>query len=168
MGLIVVGEIVKTRGLRGCVKVISHLESGNILQDIQFLYIEEASGHKARYEISRLTHAGRHFFLELKGISNIDAAQKLVGASVLLPRDCLDPLAEGEYYWQDIIGLSVYTDQGRHLGRVAAILPTGANDVYVCSDEGTEVLIPAIADVIKEIDLSSRKITVKLPEGLME
>jgi 16S rRNA processing protein RimM len=166
MDLFVVGEVVKTRGLRGCVKVLSHLESGDILQNIHFLYLGNASGQEKRYEINKISPAGRHFFLELKGISDIDAAQKLVGAMVLLPRDHLGPLDEGEYYWQDIIGLDVYTLQGRHLGRVAAILPTGANDVYVCRGEGTEVLIPAIAEVIEDIDLSLRKITVKLPEEL--
>ncbi len=166
MDLFVVGEVVKTRGLRGCVKVISHLETGNILQNIQFLFLGNTSGQKTRYEINRLTRAGRHFFLELEGVSDIETAQKLVGDMVLLPREHLAPLDEGEYYWQDIIGLDVYTLQGRNLGRVMAIFPTGANDVYVCRGEGNEVLIPAIADVIEKIDLSLRKITVRLPEGL--
>ena len=89
-----------------------------------------------------------------------------MGSKLLLPRDLLDVLPEDEYYWQDIIGLDVYTPEGRHLGRIESIFPTGSNDVYVCRGDDGEILIPAIADAIVRIDLASRRITVKLLEGL--
>lgn len=167
MDLFVVGEIVKTRGLRGCVKALSYLESETILQELHFLYLEDKSGSKLRYDINKIDYSGRFFFLEFKGVSDIDAAQKLLGSKLLLPRNLLEVLPDGEYYWQDIIGLNVYTTEGRHLGRITSIFPTGSNDVYVCLGQDGEVLIPAVGDVIEQIDLISRKITIKLLEGLL-
>lgn len=166
MDLFVFGEIVKTRGLQGCIKVLSSLESQNILDRLDFVYLESKSGQKSRYEIKKINPSGKFLFLELKGISDVDAAQALVGSKLLLPRDLLEALPEDEYYWQDIIGLEVYTPEGGHLGRIESIFPTGSNDVYVCRGSKGEFLIPAIADAIVRIDLASHRITVKLLEGL--
>ncbi len=166
MDLFVFGEIVKTRGLHGCVKVLSFLESQDILDGLDFVYLESKSGQKSRHEIKKIDPAGKFLFLELKGISDVDAAQALVGSKLLLPRDLLEVLPEDEYYWPDIIGLEVYTPEGRHLGRIESIFPTGSNDVYVCRGDDGEFLIPAIADAIVRIDLAGRRITVKLLEGL--
>ena len=166
MDFFVFGEIVKTRGLSGCVKVVSYLESTDIIDGLDFVYLESSSGIRSRHEIKKISPAGKVFFLDLKGISDVDAAQALVGSRLLLPRDLLDDLPEDEYYWQDIIGLEVYTQEGRHLGRVESIFPTGSNDVYVCRGEEGEILLPAIADAIVRIDLKDRRITVKLLEGL--
>jgi 16S rRNA processing protein RimM len=148
MDLFVFGEIVKTRGLQGCVKVLSFLESQDILAGLDFLYLESKSGQKSRHEIKKIDPAGKFLFLELKGISDVDAAGELVGSKLLLPRDLLGVLPEGEYYWRDIIGLEVYTPAGRHLGRIESIFPTGSNEVYVCRGDEGEILIPAIADEI--------------------
>ena len=166
MDLFVFGEIVKTRGLKGCLKAVSSLESQNILDGLDFVYLESKSGQKSRYEIKKLDPQGRFLFLELTGISDVDAAQSLVGSKLLLPRDLLEELPEDEYYWQDIIGLDVYTQDGRHLGLIESIFPTGSNDVYVCRGAEGELLVPAIADVIDKIDLVSRRIIVKSLEGL--
>lgn len=166
MDLFIFGEIVKTRGLRGCVKVLSFLESHDILDGLDLVYLESKSGKKSRHEIKKIDFAGKFLFIELKGISDLDAAQALVGSKLLLPRDLLAVLPEDEYYWSDIIGLEAYTLEGRHLGRIESIFPTGSNDVYVCRGEDGEFLIPAIADAIVRIDLAGRRITVRLLEGL--
>lgn len=166
MDLFVFGEIVKTRGLHGCVKVLSFLENQDILDGLDFVHLESKSGKQSRHEIKKIDPVGKSIFFELKDISDIDAAGALVGSKLLLPRDLLGVLSEDEYYWSDIIGLEAYTEEGRHLGRIESIFPTGSNDVYVCRGENGELLIPAIADAIVRIDLASRKITVKLLEGL--
>jgi len=166
MDLFVFGEIVKTRGLQGCLKALSFLESQDILAGLDFVYLESKSGRKSSYKIRKINPVGHFLFIELSGISNVDEARKLVGSRLLLPRDLLEELPEGEYYWQDVIGLEAYTPEGRHLGRIESIFPTGSNDVYVCRGDDREVLIPAIADAIVRIDLKERRITVKLLEGL--
>jgi len=166
MNFFVFGEIVKTRGLRGCVKALSYLESQAMIDGLDFVYLETKSGLKSRYEIKKIDPSGKFLFLEFEGIINVEAASDLVGSKLLLPRECLQKLPEDEYYWQDIIGLDVYSDDGCRLGKIEAIFPTGSNDVYVCKEGKKEVLIPAIAEVIVEIDLTEKKMIVKLLEGL--
>jgi 16S rRNA processing protein RimM len=166
MDLFVFGEIVKTRGLRGCVKALSFLESLDIVNGLDYIYLESKSGQTSRHKIKKIDPAGNFLFLELNDISNIDEAQTLLGSKLLLPKDLLEELPEGEYYWRDIIGLEAYTQEGRHLGRIESIFPTGSNDVYVCREGDKEILIPAIADAIVRIDLKERRMTVKLLEGL--
>jgi 16S rRNA processing protein RimM len=76
------------------------------------------------------------------------------------------PLKEDEYYLYQIVGLEVWTNEGKFLGCVDEILFTGGNDVYVVRDGDQEVLIPAISDVVKEVDISEGRLTVQLMEGL--
>ena len=77
------------------------------------------------------------------------------------------PLGEDEYYVYQIVGLDVWTGEGEHLGRVSEVLFTGANDVYVVQGEKGEILIPAVEDVVLEVDLASGRLTVELMEGLI-
>jgi 16S rRNA processing protein RimM len=96
----------------------------------------------------------------------MDQAQTLSGKDVSVQRDRLPELPEDEYYHFELIGLSVETTEGRHLGLLRAILETGSNDVYVVDCEGKELLIPAVEDVVCEIDLQNKRMVVDLPEGL--
>jgi len=167
MNFFVFGEVVKTRGLRGCVKAVSYLESQTIVARLDFVYLETKSGLKSRYEIKKIDPSGKFLFLELVGVNSVEAASDLVGSRLLLPRDCLQELQKDEYYWHDIIGLDVYSDDGRQLGKVESIFPTGSNDVYVCRNGDKEILIPAIADIIVGINLEEHKMIIKLVEGLL-
>lgn len=167
MNLFVFGEIVKTRGLRGCVKALSFLESPDVFDRLDFVYVEAKSGKTSRYSIKKINFAGKILFLDLDGISDVDKAQELVGSKLMMPRDLLGELQDDEYFWQDIIGLDVYSPEGRHLGKIESIFPTGSNDVYVCRGGEREILIPAIADAIERIDLQGRKIIIKSLEGFL-
>jgi len=165
MDLFVVGEIVKTRGLRGCLKVLTQTEAQNITAGLEIVYLEDVRGQRKSYGLRAFTASGKFFFLELEDITDVDSAKALVGCKVLIPRDMLKDLPQGEYYWRDIIGLDVYSEEGKHLGRIESIFPTGSNDVYVCKGQ-REILLPAIADIIQSIDLDKRIMTVRLLEGL--
>lgn len=167
MDFFVFGEIVKTRGLRGCVKALSFLQSQDVFGRLAFVDVETKAGRKARYPIKKINPSGKFIYLELEGVSDVDAAGALVGSKLLMARDLLEDLPQGEYYWRDIIGLDVYSTEGQHLGAVDSIFPTGSNDVFVCRQGKKEILIPAISDVVESVDLSDRKIIVKLLEGLL-
>jgi 16S rRNA processing protein RimM len=104
--------------------------------------------------------------LKVEGIDDRSTAEELRGSAVDVLLEDAVPLPDGEYYWQQIIGLTV-VDAARHaLGRVVEILRTGANDVYVVSDENREILVPAIKDVVRLIDLEAGQMVVDLPPGL--
>ncbi len=96
----------------------------------------------------------------------MESAGRFVGYTVFVPKELFPDLAEDEYYWQDIIGLNVFSEEGKHLGRIESIFPTGSNDVYVCKGGPREILLPAIADVIRQIDIPRGIMTVKVPKGL--
>jgi 16S rRNA processing protein RimM len=80
----------------------------------------------------------------------------------------LPELAEGEFYWCDLLGLKVVTDLGEFLGTLTDIIATGSNDVYVVKNDSREYLIPALADVVLEVDLDEGKMVVSPPEGLLD
>jgi 16S rRNA processing protein RimM len=166
MNLFAIGEIVKTRGLRGCMKVVSFVDTKDISAELEFVYIQDNSGQKKLYNLRKIDISGKFLFVELKAIDDVDLAKTFVGCKILIPRNMLKELPQGEYYWRDIIGLDVYSEEGKYIGRIESVFPTGSNDVYVCKGGQREILLPAIADVIKSIYIDRRVMNVKLMEGL--
>lgn len=166
MELFEVGEIVKTRGLCGCLKVLSYLESKRNFSKPDCIYIEKVPGQKNRFSLKKIEISGKAFFIELDDIKDVESAKNLVGCKVYLPKDILKKLPDGEYYVKDIIGLDVYSEEGNYIGKIESIFPTGSNDVYVCRGDKKEILLPAISHVIKKIDIHNRMMTVKIPDGL--
>ena len=95
--------------------------------------------------------------------------EKYKGSDIVIDKNDLDELPEDEYYYYELIGLDVYTDEDKKLGSLYDVLKTGANDVYVIkTDEGKEILIPVIEDCIKKVDLEAKRVTVHLLKGLLE
>lgn len=166
MDLFAAGEIVKTRGLHGCLKILCYVEKISTFAKLRFIYIEQSSGERNRFKLKKIDLSGKALFVELEDIPDLESAQTLVGCKVFLPKETLEQLPEGEYYWQDIIGLSVYNEDKKYIGRIESVFPTGSNDVYVCKGEEREILLPAISDVILKIDIDRQFMTVRLLEGL--
>lgn len=105
--------------------------------------------------------------LRLDGIASVQAARRLSGRCVYADIDDVVGLDDGEYYHYQLVGLEVVTDEGEHLGEVREVLVTGSNDVYVVeSPEGAEILLPAVQQVVKEIDLKGGRMLVHLISGL--
>lgn len=104
--------------------------------------------------------------IKLAGIEDRTAAEQLRGALLQVPLEQAVRLPPGSYYWHQILGLQVIERGGRVLGTVREILTTGSNDVYVVRSDERELLLPAIRDVIREIDLERGVIVVELLPGL--
>lgn len=166
--LIPVGKISSTHGIRGFLKLFSY--SGNIesLQCSRTVYLKGKDSVVREFPLKSVSaHAGG-FIFALDGFTDINQVQQFVGSEICLQRSGLPELEEGEYYWRDLIGLTVVTDQGVILGPVADIFETGSNDVYVVQGSDKEFLIPAIADVIAEIDVPGKKIVITPLDGLLD
>ena len=101
-------------------------------------------------------------------MADINQVLPLVGRELYVRRSQLPPLADDEFYWFDLIGLRVVTDEGLELGRLENIMETGSNDVYLVRAEGKEYLIPAIEEVVKAIDLDAGVMTISPLEGLLD
>ncbi len=165
MDFLEIGKVVKSHGLKGRIKVLSYLESEVLLKDLDRVFIRQGTDKPLSFGVKSLQIKGRCFYLELTGVNHIDQAEELIGCPVNVSAEMLEKLPEGEYYWQELIGLEVVTEEGNSVGKLKGIFPTGSNDVYVCGDDEEDLYLPAIAEVVREIDLDHGKIVVRLPEG---
>ena len=111
---------------------------------------------------------GQRVILTLKQFDNINQVLHLVGREIYADRGSLPELPSDEFYWSDLLGLKVETEEGEALGELVDIIETGSNDVYVVKKDGREVLIPALEDVVLAVDLAANRMTVSLPEGLLD
>ena len=162
-----IGQIVNTFGIKGMVKVKPFTDDIKRFDKLKKVYIENKNGRK-EYEIEELKYHKEMVLIKFKGIENPEDANLLRESYLTVNRDDEDPLEEGTYYIVDMIGLEVETEEGEKLGNLVDIFNTGSNDIYVVKNElGKQILLPAIKDVIKKIDMEKRKMTVHLIPGLM-
>lgn len=166
--LIAVGRITGTHGIRGQLRLQSY--SGNLesLKAAKQIVLRLPDGNLREHNLRRAAHHGGVILLTLAGFDNINQVQNLVGSELLLQRQQLPATAEDEYYWHDLLGLTVVTDDGVMLGSISNILETGANDIYVVSGQDREYLIPAVASVINTVDLTAKTMTITPLEGLLD
>jgi len=160
-----IGKVTKAHGLKGAMRVKSYLESEKVLRKVKEVWIGRQGGMLDSYRVKKIHPGGRIFFMEVEGIEDADAAAAMAGREVYAGADCLDRLPQDEYYWRDLIGLEVFVEEGERLGVIVSVFPTGSNDVYVCRGD-REILLPAIADVIREVDIGERRMVVRLPREL--
>jgi 16S rRNA processing protein RimM len=166
-----IGRIVGAHGIRGAVKVHSYAESLDCYTLSEGLFMMDTAGRRSRCEVLWARSQKNAVRLAIKDVTTRDQAESLVGCELWIPRASLPPLDEDTHYWVDLIGLAVFTTDGEHLGRISDIIATGANDVYVvATPEGypvKEILLPAIASVVLEVDEAGQRMVVELPEGLI-
>ncbi|MGX1982725.1 16S rRNA processing protein RimM [Thermolongibacillus altinsuensis] len=166
-----VGKIVNTHGIRGEVRVISRTDFANERYKVGntlYIFMENAD---APIEVKVARHRVHKSFdlLTFEGYDNINLVEKFKGAMIKIPESQLQPLNEGEYYFHEIIGCTVITEEGEIIGQVKEILTPGANDVWVVKRKnGKDVLIPYIDDIVKAVDVPEKKITIHPMEGLLE
>ena len=162
-----IGQIVNTFGIKGMVKIKPFTDNIKRFDKLKKVYIENKNGRK-EYEIEELKYHKEMVLIKFKGIENPEDANLLRESYLTVNRDDEEPIEEGTYYIVDMIGLEVETEEGEKIGSLVDIFNTGSNDIYVVKNElGKQILLPAIKDVIKKIDMEKRKMTVHLIPGLM-
>lgn len=163
-----IGQIVNTFGIKGEVKVKPFTDDIKRFDKLKKINIEQKNSKK-EYEIENIKYHKDMVILKLKGIDQIEQAELLRNSYLKINRNEEEPLEENTYYIVDLLGLSVYTEEGILLGILDDIYNTGSNDIYVVKDElGKQTLLPAIQDVIKKIDIENQKIIVHLMKGLLD
>jgi 16S rRNA processing protein RimM len=166
--LILLGRITGTHGVRGQVKVLPYSGEADGVQAARTLFVKGVGEQWSTYPVAAVSGHGRKLLVRLQQCETIEQVQPLVGQEIYALRAELPPLDEGEYYWQDLLGMRVVTDGGELLGTIADIFSTGSNDVYSVRGERKEYLIPAIADVVVNVDLEQRIMTISPLEGLLD
>jgi len=119
-----------------------------------------------RFVVARVQTQQHILLVKLNGIDSPEAGAELVREPVFVPERAVPKPPEGTYYHYQIIDMDVVAESGEPLGRLVEVLETGANDVFVVRDERQEWLLPAIGDVVVEVDLAARRMRVAIPQGL--
>ena len=167
---LLLGKVLRPHGVRGEIRV-----------DIMTAYPERIGPERvvhigsnpddpataAEYKIIQARPHQQYLILQLAGITDRNAADRLREHYVMVPLEEAVPLEADEFYLFQAIGLAVYTDTGESLGQVIEILETGANDVYLVQGPRGEILLPAIEDCILDIDIEAGKMTVHLLDDLL-
>lgn len=164
-----VGKIVNTHGIRGEVKVLRISDFAERFAIGETLYVV-----KEREEPFPLIIDGHRMhqgfdLVHFRDYDNINDVEQFKGAQLKITEEQLTELEEDEYYYHEIIGCDVYTNDEEKIGKISEILAPGANDVWVVKQStGKDLLIPYIEDVVKEVDITNKKVIIKPMEGLLD
>ncbi len=161
-GYVAVGRVGAPWGVRGAVKVVPLVDTRERLARGRSVTI---GGERRTIESSRWQKG--MVYLKLSGVDDRGAASALRERFLTVPESELEPLAEGEYYRFQLVGLEVQGESGASLGRIAEVLTTGANDVYLVRGEMGEILVPATSEVIKAVDLEKGLMVIEEVAGLI-
>lgn len=166
--LLKVGVITTTHGVRGEVKVFPTTDDPARFKKLKEVILDTGK-EQIPLEITGVKFFKNLVILKFKGLDNINDVEQYRQKSLYVTRENAVELKPGEYFIADLIGLAVCTDEGEELGELTDVMKTGANDVYVVRQEnGEELLIPAIKDCIREVDIEEGVMCVHLLPGLRE
>ena len=161
-----IGQIVTTNGIKGFVKVNPFTDNIKRYDDLKSIYIEYKS-ELLEFKIEEVRYYKNQVILKLEGIDSIEEANKYRNCYLKIKREDAVKLPENTYFIADLIGIQVFDESNNFFGNIVDIFSTGSNDVYVVKNEiGKEILLPAISEVIKQIDIKNSKMVVNLIEGL--
>lgn len=163
-----IGKIVNTMGIKGEVKILPLTDNPDRFNKLKWCFVENR-GEQKEINIEAIRFHKNFVIAKFQGIDDMNTAQRLKEAYVLVDRQNAVKLKKDEYFICDLIGLEVYTIENEFIGTIKDVITTGSNDVYVIqTEEGKEILIPAIKQVVKEVSIENKKMLVEMMEGLME
>lgn len=166
-GYLEIGQIVNTNGLKGFLKVKPLTDDITRFEKLKTIYIQKAK-ELIEFKIQEVKYNKQSVLLKLEGIDDITEAEKYKNFYIKISKKNAVELEKNSYFIVDIIGCQVYTDENEYLGNVVDVFQTGSNDVYTLKNsEGKEILIPAIKEVIKNVDIKNKKIVIHLMDGLI-
>lgn len=161
---IAVGRVVRPHGVRGELRAELLTDYPERLTTHPVLYL---GPDLQPYPVESVRFHKGAALLQLTGCTDRNAAEELRGQLIQIPMQEAIPLEEEEYYHFQMIGVEVFTEEGERLGRVAEVIDTKANDVYVVRGPRGELLIPAIEEVVQELDVEGRRMVVHILPGLL-
>lgn len=158
--MVIMGRVAAAFGIRGWVKIQPFSEFVDSLLDYKTWYVGHENGPWRKVDVVQAETHDKTLAVQFPDCPDRNAAEKLKGLLIAVPRSSLPEQVEGEYYWADLIGMSVVNQAGETLGTVVELLETGANDVLIVRGNGPDVLIPFLDSVIGPVDLAAKTIQV--------
>lgn len=165
---VIIGRILKPHGVRGELKVYPLTDVPGRFSHLDDVWLESSEEGLTPFRVRGSRAQNELVILSIEGINTPEEAAELTGRELLVPAGTSPKLPEGVYYWHEIIGMEVTTTDGRFLGRVTDVFQTGSNDVYTVRDGDKELLIPAIAEVIRKVDVIAKKMVIHPMPGLLD
>ena len=165
--LLLIGKVVRPHGLKGLLRIISYADSPATFLKAGEVVLGGGSGKPEKYGIISITAGKKFFLLHLEGLDSLEKAEACRGENIYLNKAVLTK-GEDEYYWYELVGLPVFLDTGKRIGTIRRIIPGAGHDIYVVREGIEEVLIPAVREVIKEVDLEKGKVIISEMEGLLD
>ncbi|KYG35105.1 ribosome maturation factor RimM [Alkalihalobacillus trypoxylicola] len=167
-----VGKVVNTHGIKGEVRVIATTD----FEEQRFAIGQElmlTDPNTKKEIIVKIATSRKHknfTLLSFENLQNINYVEKYKGQSLYVSSEYLEDLEDNEFYYHEILGCQVLTEEGEVLGKIKDILSTGANDVWIVQrkEKGRDILIPYIEQVVKEINVENKTIIIHVMEGLLE
>lgn len=161
-----VGVISSTHGIRGEVKVFPTTDDAGRFRKLKKVYLDTGR-ERLELEVQAVRFFKQFAIVKFRGIDNINDIQQYKGKSLLVAREDAVALEKDEYYFADLIGMQVFTEEG-HFGVLRDIMETGANEVYIIdSDSHGEVLVPAIRQCILDVNIEEKQMMIRLMDGLI-
>ena len=162
-----VGIITQTHGIRGEVKVFPTTDDAGRFKKLKEVIMDNGR-ERLNLEIEGVKFFNQYAILKFKGYDSINDIEKYKSAKLYIKREQAVKLKKDEYFIADLIDMEVVTEDGEYFGKMKDVLTTGANDVYIVTrEDGTEVLLPAIKQCVKEIDMERDRITAHIMDGLI-
>ncbi len=157
---VILGKITAVQGVRGWLKVFSDTRPSLNIFEYQPWTLKRNTSEMQTVRVVDHQQAGKKLLAKFDGVDDRDAAQALVGFDITVDVAVL-PKLENEYYWRDLIGLTVRNTQGVELGNIIELMETGSNDVLIVKDrEGKSLAIPWLTEVVIEVDIDQSMILV--------
>lgn len=161
-----IARVVKLIGLKGELKVIPLTRIPRDLERYRTFHIARKDGEFTAFQVEQIRTRPGFAGIRLAGLDSIERAETFIGQTLWIHRSQLQEPEEGEYYIRDLIGLQVVSTGGETLGTLTDVIELPAHDVYEVSADGTELLIPAVSDIVLNVDMKQRRMTVRLLDGL--
>jgi len=167
-GLLAVGRIVKAFGIKGELVVQPLTDKPARFRNLKRVFVGKDAGSVSDVRVGRVHVEPRGVRLCIEGVADRTAAERLVGSLLFVDERNRIKIPSGTYFVHDIVGLAVHDESGKRIGSVREVLRLPGHDVYVLDCEGREVMVPAVKEFVRAIDLESGTMTVRLIEGMLE
>lgn len=163
-----IGKVVKAFGIRGEVVVFPLTDSTRRFQRLRKVYIGKDASNARENDITGVRAGSRGVRMSFKGVADRTAAEQLVGGFLFVDERNRVVLPEGRYFVHELTGMAVIDQTGNRIGTLTEVLKMPANDIYVVDAHGREVMIPAVREFVKKIDVEAMVMVVHTIEGLVE
>jgi 16S rRNA processing protein RimM len=168
--LVAVGEVLRPWGLAGEVRVkpLTDRPEERFRQLRECVLWEPAADRREDCRITGCRFDGGEVFVRMEGVTSPEAAKRFSGRLLAVAREDALPAPEGSFYPWEMVGAVVETRDGRRVGEFAGVDDNSAQPLWIVADQGREHLVPAVPEIVVDVNVAERRIVIDPPEGLLD